>query len=212
MGAGVAASPHFPWVDAKAGEGQALFPWRIGIRPNPCGSGRLPLGSPPRDIAAAARSPVQVLHETSLFRQLPQVSSEYRYSSDSCRARIGISLFRRWPFRDAFARRLRLRRTSFGKWGRFRLAPSPHASSSDRPSLASATFILADVRRFRGGRNLSLSFVSSGPLPTASCHHDSASRVAPSGILRVGLWITGIKCKPKNRLVQPAARGRIHRS
>ena len=70
MGAGIAASPHFPSVDAKAGEGQALFLWRIGIRPKPCGSDRFPLGSPPRDIAAAARSPFQVLLETLLLRQL----------------------------------------------------------------------------------------------------------------------------------------------
>ncbi len=182
MGAGIAASPHFPWADARAREGQAFHPWRIGIQPKPCGSDRFPLGSPRRDIAARSGPQFGCSSKHCCSASVPRSPLEYRYSADSCRARIGISLLRRSPFRSAIARRLRRCRTCFGKWGRLGLAPSPHASSWVRPSNASVTIILADVRRICGGLGLRLSFVSESPFPTADDLYDSLVRVAPSGI------------------------------
>ena len=44
------------------------------------------------------------------------------------------------PFRGPYARRLRCRRTSIGKWVRHRLAPVPRASSCGRPAIRFAGF------------------------------------------------------------------------
>jgi hypothetical protein len=82
-------------ASAKAGEGQAHFLRRIGIRPKPCGSARFPLGYPHRDIADAAGPQFGCSSEPCGFVSFPghswniaipktpaELASEYFYSAD----------------------------------------------------------------------------------------------------------------------------------
>ena len=63
-----------------------------------------------------------------------------------------------------------------GKWERHWLAPLPHASSFDRPANRLPAFILADVRRFRGGSDEQSSF----RFRTILARHKWIMRLLPS--------------------------------
>ncbi len=192
MGADIAASPHFPWVDAKAGEGQALFPWRIGIRPWLCSqvvflSGRRPVTLLPRIgpqfrcsskhccFASFPRSSRNI----AIPRTPARLASEYRYSADDPFAP---------PLPEDFSFAGLPSESGVGSSLRLCLTLLPRITL---PSLRQRS-ILRSFAAFRGGLGLSLLFVSEDPLPTADHPYDPAFRVAPSGIFGVSLWITGI--------------------
>lgn len=166
MGAGVAASPHFPLDRPPAREGGHSHRGRIGSHSRPCGLVRFPLGSLNRSISARL-SPLADRRRSKLLRL---------------------------PFRGSFRPKASgSAGLCFGKWVRHRLSPQPRASSWHSPCRSASFFgfhpcgcppCLPRVAmawrfppRFRGE-----------PLPAthASCH---AFRVAPNGIC---LWITSI--------------------
>lgn len=169
MGAGVATNPHFPEFGRHA-RARLLRSGGSGFD-RIFRSGPIPSRVSGFGIAAAAG---------------PQ------------RAFGEMSPLRRSLFRGSFARRLQSRWTSLeiGSGLGFRL--SPHASSSLRPTTSSATSILSDHGRIRGGSGPKLSSVSGRPLlATTGRSHRSPSRA--NGIV---LWITsitGITCAASRR-------------
>lgn len=165
MGAGIAASPHFPKLASRAGEG-------VGT-PFGRGSGRSlsapvgPLG--PKLGLSACLGPLTGLPPKSRdFAGFP-VEDPPKHRC------LEVSL------RGSFARGPGFRRTvsesGFGL--RLALLPRPARSAAVR------SFILADKGRFRGGRRRRCLPFPEGRSSAANHPSDSAPRVAPSGIFRL---------------------------
>ncbi len=138
MGAGVATSPHFPWVGHQTGEGQASFPGRIGFRQG------LAASSVPSRVAGAAslpgRSPsgcpVKASSGGIPARFRPGLLAPVGSGSDHHQGKP-----RRFSFRGPLPEGLGSL-DGFGKWVRHWLSPLPRASSSARPA---SRFRLASI-------------------------------------------------------------------